>query len=132
MPERLRKIASVLITVGLAAIVAYGVIAAEPTPEERLDDLGNRIACPVCDGTSIAASPSTYARDMLALVEDQIAAGMSDDEILEFFEARYTAAIRLDAPATSGRVLLWAAPFAVAAAGLYLALSTRRRNGERV
>ena len=132
MPERLRQIASVLVTVGLAGIVAYGVLAAEATPEERLEDLGSRIACPVCDGTSIADSPSTYARDMLALVDSQIADGMSDDEILAFFEARYTSAIRLDAPATSTRVLLWAAPFVVAGAGLYLALSTRRRREEGV
>lgn len=128
MPERIRQVANLVVIVGLAAIVAYGVLASAPTPEQRLDDLGSRIACPVCDGTSIGASPSSYARDMLALVESQIADGMSDDEILDFFEARYTEAIRLDAPATSSRFLLWAAPFFVALAGLYLALTTKRRN----
>ena len=70
---------------------------------------------------------STYARDMLALVEEQINAGMSDQEILAYFEARYTESIRLDAPSSGNRAILWVAPFLVAGAGVYAALSTRRK-----
>ncbi len=117
-----------LVTVVLLAVVVFGVIADHPTPDERLASLGDRIACPVCDGASIADSPSTYARDMLSLVEEQIAQGWSDEEIMTYFEARYTDAIRLDAPADSSRLLLWLAPLGVAGAGAYLALGTRRRE----
>lgn len=130
MSDRARKILSGIVTLALAGIVAFGVIADTPTPEERLADLGDRIACPVCDGTSIGDSPSTYARDMLALVEDQIADGRSDDEILAYFESRYTPAIRLDAPSRGGQLLLWVAPVLVIAVGITLAMNTRRRGTE--
>lgn len=127
MPETLKRGISLVATLVLAAIVAFGVISDEATPEERLADLGARIACPVCDGSSIGDSPSTYARDMLAVVEEQIDAGRTDDEILAYFEDRYTEAIRLDAPSSGNRVALWVAPFLVGAAGLFAALRTRRR-----
>lgn len=128
MPDQIKRVLSIAITVALAAVVGYGVLSDERTPEERLADLGDRIACPVCDGSSIADSPSTYARDMLTLVEEQIAAGRSDEEILQFFEDRYSSAIRLDAPTSGNRILLWVSPFVVAAAGVYLAVGTRRRE----
>lgn len=131
MPEPLKRGLSLLITLALASIVAFGVISDDATPAERLDDLGARIACPVCNGSSIGDSPSTYARDMLALVEEQIGAGLSDQEILDYFEARYTDSIRLDASSSGNRLVLWLAPFLVGAVGVYAALGTRRRTVSR-
>lgn len=131
MPEPLKRGLSLLVTIALASIVAFGVVTDEATPAERLDDLGARIACPVCNGSSIGDSPSTYARDMLAVVEEQIDAGRSDDEILAYFEARYTESIRLDAPSSGNRIVLWIAPFLVGAVGVFAALGTRRREASK-
>lgn len=123
MRDRVRAALSTAVTVLLAGIVVWGVAADAPSDAERLEDLSARIACPVCDGSSIGASPSTYARDMQDLVAEQIAAGATDDEILRFFSDRYGPGIILDA---SGAWVLWAAPAVLAAAGVWLAAGRRR------
>lgn len=127
MFERSRHLAGTALTVTLLAIVVYGVVSGAPTPAERLADLGDRIKCPVCEGNSIIDSPHPYAADMVAVVDEMIAAGRSDDEILEFFEARYSGSIRLDANAGNA-IALWVIPIAGLGAGIWLMMGRRRRQ----
>lgn len=127
MSDRLRRILGGAVTLALLGVVAFGVMSDARTDQERLADLGDRIKCPVCSGNSIIDSPHPYAADMVALVEQQIAEGRTDDEILEFFEARYSDTIRLDAGAGSG-MALWVLPIVALAAGSWLVLGRRRKE----
>lgn len=130
MSDRTRRFAGTTISVVLLAIVAYGVLSGAPTPAERLANLGDRIKCPVCEGNSIIDSPHPYAADMVSVVEEMIAAGETDDQILDFFSARYSDSIRLDA--TAGRaVALWILPVAGLGAGIWLVMGRRRRRDVR-
>ena len=125
-----RAIASV-ITVVLAGIVVWGLVIGEPSEQDRVQALGSRIRCPVCQGESIVDSPSTYARDILTFVEEKVGEGWTDEEIVSYLEQRF-AGIRLD-PAFSGTtILLWLLPIAALAGGAALAVRrTNRSNGIR-
>lgn len=114
----------------LAGVVAWGLIAGEAGEEDRAAALGARIRCPVCQGESIADSPAGYARDMMAFVEERIAAGWSDEQILDHLEQRF-AGIRLDPPWAGRTLLLWLAPLAVAGAGATLVVRRLRRPPEK-
>lgn len=131
MPERMKRAIASVITVVLAGIVVWGLVIGEPSEQDRVQALGSRIRCPVCQGESIADSPSTYARDILTFVEEKVGEGWTDEEIVSYLEQRF-AGIRLD-PAFSGTtLLLWLLPIVALAGGAALAVRrTNRSNGIR-
>ena len=104
----------------LAGVVLWGLIVGEPTDRDRVEALGARIRCPVCQGESIVDSPTPYARDILAFVEERIEEGWTDDQILDYLEDRF-AGIRLDPRFSGSTVLLWLLPLVVTLAGFTLA-----------
>lgn len=114
------------VTALLMAIITFGILADERTDAERLAYLGERVACPVCDGNSMGASPAQFAQDMMTVAEDQIAAGASDDEIIAYFEERFGPEIILGRG--PGTQVLWIAPLAVLAGGIWLAAGRKRET----
>lgn len=117
---RLRPLLAGLATALLAGVVAWGLIAGEASDRDRVSSLGARIRCPVCQGESIADSPTPYAQDILAFVEEKVEEGWSDEQILGYLEDRF-AGIRLDPRFSGWAALLWLLPAGAAGAGAVLA-----------
>ena len=107
-------------TLILAGIVGWSLVVGEPSDRDRVEALGARIRCPVCQGESIVDSPTLYANDILAFVEEKADEGWSDEQILDYLEARFEG-IRLDPRFSGTTVLLWVLPAGVAVAGAWLA-----------
>jgi cytochrome c-type biogenesis protein CcmH len=125
MSERLRN----LITVALLAIMATVLVllvATSPKESDRVEAIGARIKCPVCQGESIADSPSPMARDMMALVSERVEAGAEDEAIVDELLASYSGAVLLDPPASGATLVLWLAPLAAVALGAGVILWWRR------
>ncbi|MYF83078.1 MAG: cytochrome c-type biogenesis protein CcmH [Acidimicrobiia bacterium] len=116
-------------TLVLAGIVGWGLVVGEPSERDRVEALGARIRCPVCQGESIADSPTPYANDILGFVEEKVDEGWSDEQILDYLEARFEG-IRLDPRFSGTTVLLWVLPAGVAAAGAWLAFRRLIRRPE--
>ena len=116
MPEWLRRAGAAVVTLALAGIVVWGILVGEPAAEDRVQALGARIKCPVCQGESIVDSPAGFARDMVSFVEEKIDEGWSDEQILTYLEERFPGT-RLDPGFDGSGLVLWAVPAAVAAAG---------------
>ena len=68
MSEKARRWIAGVVTVALAVVVVAGLIIGEDTEQDRVRALGTRIKCPVCQGESIADSPSETATAMLEIV----------------------------------------------------------------
>ena len=119
MPDR-RYASATLATLILAGVVLWGFIVGEPTDRDRVEALGARIRCPICQGESIVDSPTPYARDILAFVEERIDEGWTDEQILDYLEDRFTG-IRLDPRFSGSTVLLWLLPLGAASVGIALA-----------
>ena len=113
----------------LAATLAASAASAAPDAEEaaRYQALIAELRCLVCQNQSIAESNAPLAEDLRAQVRAQIAAGKSDEEIIEFLTERYGDFVRYR-PAFKGRtLLLWLGPFALLAlAGTVAAVFIRR------
>ena len=64
-----------------------------PVTGEALDKRTNEVAsllrCPVCQGMSVADSPSTVALDMKQQVRELLAQGYTEEQILKYFETSY-------------------------------------------
>ena len=123
-------LALVVISVGLLALVV-GLATASPPPQDRVDVIASLLRCPVCQSESVADSPSETARQMRALIAEQVAEGRSDDEIVAFFVDRYGEWILLDPPATGTGLALWLAPVVALALGVAWLLQFRRRSATR-
>lgn len=117
------------IVVGILAVLAAVAAVAVPrpeTPEERVGRIAADLRCPVCQGLSVNDSPSESAREMRAMIRQDVAEGRTDDEIREQFRSAYGDWILLAPPTDDARGLVWLVPLVVIAAGVALVLSRLR------
>jgi cytochrome c-type biogenesis protein CcmH len=98
--------------------------------EQRIRQLEEKLRCLVCQNQTLADSSAELAGDLRKQVREQVAAGRSDDEIIEFLVQRYGDFVRYEPPFKATTALLWIGPFALlaAAAGFLLLALRRRRN----
>jgi cytochrome c-type biogenesis protein CcmH len=120
----------------LALLVARGALAADATPTDldpvaakRSVDIAAQLRCLVCQNQSIAESNAELAVDLRRQVNEQIKAGRSDREIIDFMVDRYGAFVLYKPPFNATTVLLWVGPLALAlAAVIVFARTLRARN----
>ena len=94
----------------------------DPATDARLATLTADLRCLVCQNQSIADSHAELAADLRQEILELIAAGKTDQEIIDFMVARYGDFVLYKPPLRTGTVLLWLGPallFALAAFGLY-------------
>jgi len=129
----LRRLLAVLV-IGIAAGgLALASRSDPPTPAQRAQQLDAELRCPVCQGLSVADSPSSTARAIADDVARRVAAGQSDARIRQYYVDRYGPGILLAPSGTPGAVAL-ALPLLLAgtaAAGLFLTLRRGRRRTRR-
>jgi cytochrome c-type biogenesis protein CcmH/NrfF len=117
------KTPEVTALVGAPAGTAFKAEALRKATEK----LASRIRCPVCQGSNVADSPSQMARNMKAQVEDLLAKGFADEQVIDYFEASYGEFIRLEPTTTGVNLLVWVAPLIAFLFGL-VALVLRLRG----
>ena len=127
MNSRGRTLIGSLVTVVLAAVVVTGLIMGDSSAQDRVDTLGSRIKCPVCQGEAIGDSPSETARAMVEIVKEKVAAGETDSQIVDYFTARYGDGILLDPPFAGRTLLVWLLPIGAVVGGIWMILSRRRQ-----
>jgi cytochrome c-type biogenesis protein CcmH len=119
-----------LLLIGCPA--AYAVqpdeIMADPGKEARARDLSRELRCMVCQNQSIDDSEAPLARDLRLLVRERIAAGDSDNQVIDFLVARYGEFVLLKPRFNPHTLLLWLLPpLALLGGGLALWIYSRRR-----
>ncbi len=130
MSRRVRNYLYLGAIVALLAVVVIGLIprdVAGETDAERAHRIASELRCPFCSGESIAEAQSSIGNDLRALIDEQIASGLSDDEIFDYYVSVYTERVLLSPPLFGWGLLLWALPLLLLAAGLYAVLRRRRR-----
>lgn len=128
MADRLRRWLVPSLMVLLAAVIVVGLVTAPPRTGDRADALAQQLRCPVCQGESVADSPSATATEIRDQIEQMVSAGRSDGEILDHYVDRYGRWVLLDPPARGDTLWLWILPAAVAAAGFGVLVGRRRRD----
>jgi cytochrome c-type biogenesis protein CcmH len=118
--ETVRNRIAWIITAALAVFVLVFTLTAPDPAEDRARALGSLIRCPVCQGESIADSPSQTARNMMDLVQQRIDQGLSDEQIIDELLASYSGALLLDPPLAGATLWVWLAPIGALAVGLVL------------
>ena len=103
--------------------------AADLQTETRIRSLEEKLRCLVCQNQTLADSNAELAQDLRLKVREQVAAGRSDDEILDYLVQRYGDFVLYEPPFKARTALLWIGPFALlaAAAAVLIAILRRRR-----
>lgn len=128
MSETVRRSLGWGIAIAAIVVMVIGLLPRDGTvdPEQRALSLEQRLACPLCHGQSLAESDSEVAEDLKVILRDQIAAGMSDDQIFEFFSSRYGDHVVLEPPLLGWGVALWAGPLLALGVGLWVVWTRQR------
>ncbi|MEO6158044.1 MAG: cytochrome c-type biogenesis protein CcmH [Ilumatobacteraceae bacterium] len=102
----------VLVVVGFLA-VGSSRSAGPRTPDERLEDISSRLACPICAGESVFESRNVDSDNIRTEIKAQIDQGTSSDtQIITFIADRYGARVLLVPNASGLDALVWALPVA--------------------
>jgi cytochrome c-type biogenesis protein CcmH len=102
--------------------------AANPALEARVIALAHELRCLVCQNQTIADSNAELAVDLRRIIREQLAAGRSEREVLDFMAARYGDFVLYRPPLKPTTALLWGGPaLMVAAGGAALWFTLRRR-----
>jgi cytochrome c-type biogenesis protein CcmH len=87
---------------------------AEPVQEDPLDravlEIARDLRCTVCQNQPVAESNADLAQDMRQIIREQLVAGKSREEIVDYFVARYGDYVLMKPPAERAGLLLWIAP----------------------
>ena len=103
-------------------------IMADPGKEARARELSRELRCMVCQNQSIDDSEAPLARDLRLLVRERIAAGDSDNQVIDFLVARYGEFVLLKPRFNPHTLVLWLLPpLALLGGGLALWIYSRRR-----
>ena len=78
---------------GLLAAIAIACASREATIDERAYALDRQLMCPVCDGQTVDQSNAQVSLDMKGVIREKLRAGESENEILDYFAARYGDAV---------------------------------------
>lgn len=97
-----------------------------PEQEAVVHRIGDQLRCAVCQGLSIAASPSSIARAQLDTVRDMVRQGKSEQEIKDYFVERYGEWVLLSPRAEGINWLVWLGPGALLIAGGFTIARTLR------
>jgi cytochrome c-type biogenesis protein CcmH len=133
----MRRFATLLLLAAIA-VAPLPVLAAEAVPTEndavaaaRAVKLSEKLRCLVCQNQTIADSGAELAQDLRNQIREQIAAGRTDAEIVDYMVARYGDFVLYQPPVKPTTVLLWAGPallLLVGFAGLVRIVRARRRE----
>jgi cytochrome c-type biogenesis protein CcmH len=120
----------------LAALVLLALLALPAVVHaDALDDGVRRIAlqlqCPVCEGETVADSPSGLAADMRSVIRTKLAAGEPDQQILDEFVASYGDGILTEPPKRGISLGVWVGPLVGVALGALLVIALLRAWRQR-
>jgi cytochrome c-type biogenesis protein CcmH len=103
-----------------------------PVPAAQLDTRTNEVAgllrCPVCQGMSVADSPSEMAVNMKHQVRELLARGYTQEQILRYFERSYGQFVLLKPKFQGLSSLVWILPILALAVGAWIVFSVMSKS----
>ena len=122
------------ILAALTLFMANEAVVLSAEDEARAQALMREIRCVACENEPISHSASSMAVDMRDRVRTLIAEGASDEDVRDWFEARYGEFVLFRPKAENPTDwVLWLGPFALLVLGAGLGYGVlKRRAGETV
>lgn len=94
-----------------------------PALDQKTQEVASLLRCPVCQGMSVADSPSTVALDMKREVREMLARGYTQQQVLDSFEQSYGQFV-LQKPKSP---VVWILPVILLLVGVVVVVITARK-----
>jgi cytochrome c-type biogenesis protein CcmH len=104
-----------------------GISREDSILEARTRALAAELRCPVCQGLSLADSPSELSQEMKSVIREQLRAGKSEEEVRQYFISKYGEWILLEPEARGFNLLIYALPVLGLIAGIGVLATAARR-----
>lgn len=101
----------------LATLTALPVFAQEPSADE-INQVARKLSCPTCTGINVADCPTETCAQWRAKIGELLAEGRGEQEILDYFAARYGDHVLQVPPKRGFFILVWLLPVIAILAGL--------------
>jgi len=103
-------------------------LAQDAQLDRRVTNLAHELRCLVCQNQTLAESNAPLAVDLRNQIREQLAAGKSESQVVDFMVERYGDFVLYRPPFKATTILLWAGPFLFLIAGFYFMLRFLRRR----
>ena len=114
----------------LVMMIVIPVLASgqETDLDKRVNELAVELRCLVCQNQTLADSNAPLAVDLRNQIREQLKAGKSEQDVVDFMVARYGDFVLYRPPLKATTVALWAGPFAILVFGAWLLIRRIRRR----
>jgi cytochrome c-type biogenesis protein CcmH len=115
--------------------IPLGMAAQPEILDARVKDLAHELRCLVCQNQTIADSNAPLAVDLRNQIREQLAAGKSERDVIDFMVARYGDFVLYRPPFKAATLALWLGPFLLLALGawiFYRRVARRRTAGPQL
>ena len=107
-----------------------GAATAAEDLDKRTAALAEELRCLVCQNQTLADSNAPLAVDLRKQIREQMKAGKSERDVIDFMVARYGDFVLYRPPFKASTLALWASPFLILLGGVWLL--ARRIRGRRI
>ena len=129
---RLLLLLGLLVCAGAAMAGEALPAVKDPVLEARMVRIASELRCLVCQNQTIADSHADLAVDLRNQVLEQLSAGRTDEQIVDYMTARYGDFVLYRPPLKTTTYILWFGPgvlLVVSLCALFLVLRRRSRLG---
>ena len=118
-----------LVSLFLLVALPFQVMGQEdPGLERRVTSLAHELRCLVCQNQTLADSNAPLAQDLRSQIREQLKAGKSERDVIDFMVARYGDFVLYRPPFKATTVALWTGPFVLLALGAWLLVRRVRKR----
>jgi cytochrome c-type biogenesis protein CcmH len=103
-------------------------LAEDPALEARLKAMSHELRCLVCQNSTLADSDAPLAEDLRNEIRDQMRAGKTDEQIVDYLVTRYGDFVRFRPPVNSNTALLWFGPFLILLIGGFVMFRVLKKH----
>jgi len=112
----------------LIASLSFAVLAQDADLDKRVNALAVELRCLVCQNQTLADSNAPLAVDLRNQIREQLEAGKSEQDVVDFLVARYGDFVLYRPPLKASTVALWAGPFLILVFGAWLLVRRIRKR----
>lgn len=97
----------------LACLPVFAAQVTEDPLERETMAIASTLRCTVCQNQPVSESHADLAADMRQIIREQLAAGKSRKEIVDYFVSRYGDYVLMKPPYEGPGILVWVGPLAL-------------------